>query len=341
MTIPRAILSLLPTLFRSRASMQAEILVLRHQLAVLQRAGRRPRLTPADRLLWSWISRHWSGWKESLVIVKPETVIAWRRRKFREHWTNLARSGRTGRPTIPRDVRDLIRRISSANPLWGTPRMQGELGKIGIDASRSTIDKYRVRRRKPPSPGWPAFLTNHASDLFSIDFFIVPTIRFRVLFVFLVLATDRRRVVHFNVTPNPTSEWTARQIVQAFPWDTAPKYLLRDRDGIYGIEFRSTVRNPGTTEVTTAPRSPWQNPYVERLIGSVRRECLDHVIVLGEDHLRRVLKQYFRYYHRSRTHLALDMDAPESRPVQPEEFGEVVQIPEVARLHHRYERRAA
>ena len=159
--------------------------------------------------------------------------------------------------------------------------MQGELGKIGIDVSRSTIDKYRVRHRKPPSPGWRAFLASHACDLVSIDFFIVPTIRFRVLFVFLVLATDRRRVVHFNVTANPTAEWTARQIVQAFPWDTAPTYLLRDRDGIYGNEFRCSVTNLGIKDVMTAPRSPWQNPYVERLIGSIRRECLAHVACSG------------------------------------------------------------
>ena len=336
-----AIVASLSALLRSRASVQMEILVFQHQLAVLQQSGRRPRLTPSDRLLWSWISRHWAGWKDALVIVKPETVIAWRRRKFREHWTKLTRAGKPGRPLVPKEIRDLIRRLSSANPLWGTPRILGELAKIGIDVSQSTIDKYRVRHRKTPSPGWRAFLANHASDLVSIDFFIVPTTRFRVLFVFLILATDRRRVLHFNVTTNPTSEWTARQITQAFPWDTAPAYLLRDRDRIYGSGFRNSVRNLGIEEVMISPRSPWQNPYVERLIGSIRRECIDHMVVFSEEHLRKILRRYFRYYHRSRTHLALEMDSPESRPVEPVDLGDVVQLPEVGGLHHRYERWAA
>ena len=185
------------------------------------------------------------------------------------------------------------------------------------------------------------FLENHVKELVSTDFFVVPTVSFRVLFVFVVLAHDRRRAIHFNVTAHPTAEWTAQQIAEAFPWDSAPRYLLHDRDAIYGESFQKRVREIGIREVLTAPRSPWQNPYVERLIGSIRRECLDHVIVLNESSLRRILKSYFQYYERTRTHLALEKDAPEGRAIQPPEVGVVLEFPEVGGLHHRYERRAA
>jgi len=197
------------------------------------------------------------------------------------------------------------------------------------------------RRRRPPSPTWRAFLSNHAKDLVAIDFFVVPTIRFRVLFVLVVLRHHRRQVVHFNVTEHPTAEWTAQQIVETFPWGDVPRYLLRDRDGVYGSHFRQRVRGMGIEEVMTAPQSPWQNAYAERLIGSIRRECLDHVIVLSEDHLRRVLRSYFSYYHGWRTHLSLDMDCPEPREIQGAEVGEIIEVPEVGGLHHHYERRAA
>ncbi len=231
--------------------------------------------------------------------------------------------------------------MSKANPFWGSPRIRDELHKIGIDLAKSTIEKYMVKHRKPSSSTWRTFLDNHVGDLVSIDFFVVPTIRNTVLFVFLVLAHDRRRVVHFNVTQYPTSVWTAQQIVEAFPWDTAPRYLLRDRDKIYGHAFQNRVKNIGMKEVKIAPRSPWQNPYVERLIGSIRRECLDHVIVFDERHLKRVLTDYFSYYHRYRTHLSLDSDCPESRPVQIKEMGNVIAFPEVGGLHHNYEWRKA
>jgi transposase InsO family protein len=198
-----------------------------------------------------------------------------------------------------------------------------------------------VRHRKPPSPTWRSFLDNHVKDLVSLDFFVVPTATFRVLFVLLILAHDRRRVVHFNVTSNPSAEWTAQQVVQAFPDDRIPRYLLRDRDCIYGKFFRRRVKNLGIKEVLTAARSPWQNPYVERLISSIRRECLDHVIVLNEQHLRRILRSYFQYYHRSRCHLSLEGDAPEPRAVQGSELGQVIELPEVGGLHHRYVREAA
>jgi transposase InsO family protein len=228
-----------------------------------------------------------------------------------------------------------------ANPLWAAPRIHGELLKLGIDVSQATVAKYMVRQRKPPSQTWRAFLSNHVKNLISTDFFIVPTISFRVLFVFIVLGHQRRRLLHFNVTSHPTAEWTAQQIPEAFPWDSAPRYLLHDRDSIYGDSFRQRVRGMGTREVLTAPRSPWQNPYAERLIGSVRRECLDHVVVLNETALRRTLSSYFTYYLKTRTHLALGKDAPEARAIQPPKLGAVVEILEVGGLHHRYERRAA
>ena len=231
--------------------------------------------------------------------------------------------------------------MSQANSGWRAPRIVGELGKLGIVVAESTVRKYMLPRRRPPAPTWRAFLSNHAKDLVALDFFVVPTVRFRVLFVLVVLRHQRRQVVHFNVTGNPTAQWTSQQIVEAFPWDGAPRYLLRDRDGVYGKHFRDRVRGMGIEEVMTAPQSPWQNAYAERLIGSIRRECLDHVIVLNEDHLRRVLRSYFSYYHDWRTHLALDMDCPEPRDIQGAEAGEVVEVPEVGGLHHHYERRAA
>jgi len=336
-----SLLDCLAAALRSRAGLQAENLALRHQLAVLRRGSKRPQLRQADRLLWAWLSRAWSGWREAIVIVKPETVIAWRRRKFREYWTKLSRSGKPGRPAIPKEVRDLIRRMSRANPLWGAPHIVGELNKIGITLPRSTVAKYMVRHRKPPSQTWKSFLKNHIADIVAVDFFIVPTVRNQVLFVFLVLAHERRRVLHFNITTNPTAEWTAQQIVNAFPWDEAPSLLLRDRDSICGEFFQRRIKNMGIKQVVTAARSPWQNPFVERLIGSIRRECLDHVIVMNEKHLRRILAAYFIYYHRWRVHQSLEMDCPEHRNVHMLDRGRVVEIGHIGELHHHYERVAA
>jgi len=231
--------------------------------------------------------------------------------------------------------------MATANPLWGAPRIHGELLKLGVDVAERTVSRLVPKRRTPPSQTWRTFLTNHVRDLVSIDFFIVPTTRLRVLFVFVVLAHDRRRVLHFNVTEHPTAAWTAQQIVDAFPDDSAPSYLLRDRDSVYGHAFRQRVKGMGIGEVLTAPHSPWQNPFAQRLIGSIRRECLNHILVLGEQHLRRILIRYLAYYHGARTHLSLDKDAPDGRPIERPERGRVVPVPEVGGLHHRYVRRAA
>ena len=328
--------------FRSRAALQVEILALRHQLLVVQRGnrGRRLRLSFPDRLLWVWLSHLWSSWRSALMIVRPETVIAWHRRGFRLYWSWKSRHPQ-GRSSVSREVIDLIHKMSLANPRWGAPRIHGELMKLGFELSESTVAKYMVRHRKPPSQTWRTFLTNHAKDLVSCDFFVAPTVFFRVLFVFVILSHERRRPVHFAVTEYPTSEWVAHQLREAFPWDSAPRHLLRDRDSSYGEKFSEATRWLGIREVLTEPQSPWQNAYVERLIGSIRRECLDHVIVLNESGLRRILKSYFDYYERSRTHLSLEKDAPVSRPIQTPTTGRVVSIPQVGGLHHRYERLAA
>jgi putative transposase len=327
--------------FRSRVSMQIEIVALRHQVAVYRQTVSRPRLQTSDRLFWAWLSRLWPGWLDALEFVQPRTVIAWQRRRIRDYWRRLGQQRTPGRPTIAKELRELIQAMWQANPTWGSPRIVGELRKLGIEVAKSTVEKYRVRPRKPPSPTWKAFLQNHVKDLVSMDFFVVPTATYQVLFVLVILAHERRQIMHYNVTEHPTAAWTAQQVVDAFPWDEAPRYLLRDRDRIYGDAFRQRVRNMGIQEVLIVPRSPWQNPYVERVIGSIRRELLDHVIVLNERHFTRLLQSYLEYYHGYRTHRALDMDTPVPRPVQPPELGRVWEVPEVGGLHHHYERIAA
>ena len=327
--------------FRSHQSLRLENMALRHQLAVYQHTVKRPKLRPADRLFWRWLSRLWSDWQAALAFVQPRTVIAWQKKRFRDYWRHLSQSGKPGRPAISKEVRALIRDMWRSNPLWGAPRIVGELRKLGITVAKSTVEKYRPRVRTPASPTWKTFLTNHVPDIVACDFFTVPTATCRVLFVFIMLAHARRRIVHFNITEHPTAQWTAQQIVEAFPWETAPRYLLRDRDAIYSVTFQRRIKNLGIEEVKIAPRSPWQNPYCERLIGSIRREVLDHVIVLNDQHLRRVLTAYLSYYHRSRTHLSLAMDCPHHRAVEPPEVGTVRALPEVGGLHHRYARQAA
>jgi putative transposase len=330
------------SLFKTRAALQLENVALRHQIGVLRRSVKsRSRLYTADRLFWVWLSGVWADWRSSLVIVKPDTVVAWHRKAFRVFWTGKIRRGQPGRPSVPKSVRELIRTMSRENSLWGAPRIHGELLKLGIEIGETSVSKYMVRRRRPPSQTWRTFLENHVKSMVSVDFFIVPTIRFQILYVFLVLAHDRRRILHFGVTAHPTAEWTVHQLREAFPWDSAPRYLLRDRDRIFGRDFVEQVKAMGIKEVLSAPHSPWQRAYVERVIGTIRRECLDHVIVFNETSLRCHLQAFRSYYHRGRTHLGLQKDTPEPRPVQLPEAGHIISIAEVGGLHHRYERRAA
>jgi putative transposase len=340
MSVLLSLLLTLRTWACSRAALQLEVFALRHQLQVLQRTRpRRLRLAKADRWLWVMLSRLWTEWRTALRIVKPETVIAWHRRDFRLLWAWKSR-GRIGRPTVPADVRALIRTMAAANPRWGAPRIHGELLKLGIDVCQSTVAKYMVRQRQPPSQTWSTFLRNHIGQIVAADFFVVPTATYRLMFVLVLLAHDRRRIRHVAVTAHPTAEWTAQQLREAFPWDEAPRFLIHDRDHAFD-RLGTTAMAMGIEEVLTAPHSPWENAFVERFIGSARRECFDHVIVFNEAGLLRLMTAYCSYYERSRTHLSLDKDTPIPRPVTPPLDGAIVAIAEVGGLHHRYERRAA
>jgi transposase InsO family protein len=330
----------LVSIVRTREDLMLENIALRHQLMVVQRHAKRPRITGADRALWVTLRWLWPGWHKRLVVVKPATVIAWHRAGFCTYWRWKSRN-KGGRPRIDPESRELLRQMWRDNPTWGSPHIQAELAKLGIEVSDPTVRKYRPRTQKPPSQNWRTFLKNHASDIVAIDFFVVPTVTFKLLYVFVVLVHDRQRIVHFKVTASPSAQWTGQQVVEAFPYDTAPGYLLRDRDRIYGTDFARRVSSMGIEQVVTAYRSPWQNPYVERAIGSLRRECFDPVIILGEQHLRRVLREYLVYYHESRTHRGLDNDCPEPRAVEHPEMGKGVAFPVLGGLHHRYSRRAA
>ena len=271
--------------------------------------------------------------------MKPETVVKWHRDGFRLYWRWKSWK-KPGCPKIDAEICRLIRRMSRENITWGSPRIQSELALLGYAVDQSTVAKYMYRHCKPPAQTWRTFLANHVPDIAAIDFFIVTTVRFRLLYCFIVLRHDRRRVVHLNVTAHPTARWTAQQVVEAFPYNEAPRFMIRDRDGIYGHDFRERVKHLGIEEVVIAYRSPWQSPYVERLIGSIRRDCLDHVIVFNEAHLRRILTRYFAYYHDSRTHLSLERNAPIPRKTEPPSQGTVIAIPQLGGLHHRYTRAA-
>jgi transposase InsO family protein len=323
-------------LFRSRAAIEAENMVLRQQINVLQRtAPRRPRFGSIDRLVFVGLYRLFPSVRDALRIVQPETVIHWHRAGFGAYWRWKPRR-RGGRPTVSGETRRLIRAMSLANPLWGAPRIHGELLKLGIDIGQTSVAKYMARRRRPPSQGWRTFLRNHADGIAAMDLFVVPTISFRLLDGLLILRHDRRRILWMGVTAHPTAEWIARQVVEACAWEPVPSYILRDRDQAYGKAFTRRICAMGIRDRPTAPRSPWQNAYAERLIGSIRRECTDHVVVLGEQHLRHILLSYLNYYNALRTHLSLDKDAPAPRAVQA--LGRIVATPILGGLHHQYHR---
>jgi transposase InsO family protein len=310
------ILAVLASPFKSNTRLEAENAALRHQLIVLRRKVKgRAHLTNNDRWFFIQMYRWFPSILAVLVIIRPETLVHWHRAGFRHYWRWKSRSP-GGRPQIETDLRALIRRMSVENPLWGAPRIHGELLKLGFEVAQSSVAKYMVKRRGPPSQEWRTFLRNHAPDIAAMDLFVVPTIGFDLLYAFVIMRLDRRDLVWINVTANPTAEWVARQITEAFPWDGAPRYVIRDRDRIYGTIVTRRLRAMGIRDKPTAPASPWQNGFAERLIGSIRRECLDHVIVLGEAHLHRILKSYARYYNGVRTHRSLNKDAPASRPVQ-------------------------
>jgi transposase InsO family protein len=309
------VLAVLASPFKSKLRLEAENAVLRHQLIVLRRRPRgRVRLTNNDRWFFIQLYRWFLSILQVLTISQPETLVRWHRAGFRRYWR--WRSRPLGGLPIETELRLLIRRMSIENSLWGAPRIHGELLKLGFEVAQSSVAKYMAKRRGLPSQGWRTFLHNHAPDIAAMGLFVVPTIGFDLLYAFVIVRLDRRKLVWINVTATPTAEWIARQITEAFPWEEAPHYLIRDRDRIYGSVVTHRLRAMGIRDTPTAPASPWQNGLAERLIGSIRRECVDHIIVLGEMHLRRVVKSYADYYHSVRTHRSLNKDPPVSRPVQ-------------------------
>jgi transposase InsO family protein len=329
-------LAVLASPFRSKLRLEAENAVLRHQLIVLSRRPRgRVRLTNHDRLFFIQLYRWFPAILQVLTIIRPETLVRWHRAGFRCYWRWKSRP-RGGRPQIETELRALIRRMSVENPLWGAPRIHGELLKLGFEVAQSSVAKYMVKRRGPPSQGWRTFLRSHAPSIAAMDLFVVPTIGFKLLYAVVIVRLDRRDLVWINVTAHPTAEWVARQITEAFPWNEAPRYMIRDRDCIYGAVVTRRLRAMGIRDKPIAPASPWQNGFVERLIGSIRRECLDHIIIRGEAQLRRVLKSYADYYNRFRTHRSLNKDAPVSRSVQ--RTGVIRSGAILGGLHHHYGR---
>jgi transposase InsO family protein len=329
-------LTLFASPFKSKSRLEAENAALRHQLIVVQRKMRgRVHLTNGDRLFLVQLYRWFPSVLRAIMIIRPETLVRWHRSGFRRYWRWKSRS-LGGRPQVDADLRALIQRMSAENPLWGAPRIHGELLKLGFEVAQSSVAKYMVKRCSPPSQGWRTFLRNHAPDIAAMDLFVAPTIGFDLLYAFIIVRLARRDLVWINVTTNPSADWIARQITEAFPWNEAPRYLIRDRDQVYGVAVRHRLRAMGIRDKPIAPGSPWQNGFAERLIGSIRRECVDHVIVLGEAHLRRILQAYARYYNDLRTHRSLDKDAPFSRPVQ--RIGRITSHVLLGGLHHHYMR---
>ncbi len=332
------ILKLLITFLRdftkSRSRLEAEVLVLRHQLGILRReSSRRVRVSRFDRAMIAWACRIWPSLLQSIVIVKPDTVLRWHRNGFRLYWRWKSRHP-GGRPPIEGEIRELIRRISFDNPLWGAPRIHGELLKLGIDVCQTTVAKYMVKGKGRGGQTWQTFLKSHKDGIASLDFLVVPTVGFKLLYCLVILGHERRKILWVGVTFHPTSEWLARQVTEAFPWEEAPEYLIRDNDRIFGLVYCRRLEAMGIRDRPTSLRSPWQNGCVERVIGSIRRECLDHVIIFGEAHLRQIMRQYVQYYNSARTHLSLKKDSPMGRVVQ--HAGEVRSIDWLEGLHHQY-----
>jgi putative transposase len=330
----------LSVFFRSRYNLGLEILALRQQLGVLKRKQPRPRLRIQDRMFWILLRRLWPAWSNVLIIVKPQTVVAWHRAGFRLFWRLRSRPKKVGRPTVDGEVRALIRRMVEENPTWGAPRIHGELLKLGFEVSERTVSRY-LRRVSPPDDArkrWSAFLRNHREVITAMDLFTVPTLTFRVLYCFFVIEHRRRKILLFNVTEHPTGPWIVQQLREAFPESCSYRYLILDRDAKFGTEVTKILTASGIKSTRTSPASPWQNGIAERWIGSCRRELLDHVIVLNDVHLRRLIREYISYYHADRIHDSLEKDSPAMRPVcgRPNQSACLVSFPRIGGLHHRY-----
>jgi len=338
----RVLLGAVRATFRTHRDLTLENLALRQQLALFKQRTPHPPISAVDRAFWSWLSQVWPNWRGALLIVKPETVVGWHRHGFRVFWRWKSRAT-FGRPRKDAALRRLIGEMARANLCWGAPRIHGELLKLGFAVAQSTVARYMPRRRRcPPSQSWRTFLNNHLSQAVGIDFFTIPSATFRVFYGFVVLDHRRRRIRHMNATEHPTAAWTRQQLLEAFPFDAPTRFLHRDRDSIFNGLVRQTIAALGIGEVLSAPKSPWQNPFAERVIGSLRRELLNHVIVLGEDHARQLLRTYRVYYNGAHTHLSLSKDSPDSREIDHPEHGTTVAaLPVLGGLHHRYRRRAA
>lgn len=330
--------------FRSRHALGLELVAFRHQLAVLKRQKPRPKLSRWDRLFWLTLRRLWPKWSSVLLIVKPETVVRWHRAGFQWYWRFLSRH-RPGRPKITSELQKLIRSMATENPTWGAPRIHGELLKLGFEISECTVSRYlhRMPRHRDSGKRWLTFLKNHREAIAAMDFFTVPTATFRVLYCFFVISHSRRRILHFNATEHPTSQWIVQQLREAFPEDRAAKYLVLDRDGKFSGDVARMLECLGSKLIRTAYRSPWQNGVAERWVGTCRRELLDHVIVVSESHLRRLVREYLHYYHEDRVHDALIKDTPTGRVLElrQTDVARVMGVPRVGGLHHRYQRQTA
>jgi putative transposase len=328
----------IPAFFRGRSRQAIVELALRQQLATFAEKGRRPRIAPADRGFWVFLSKVLLEWKEILVIVQPETVVRWHRKGFRLYWRSISKRG-PGRPPIPAEVQALIRRFANENG-WRARKVRAELAKLGISVGLSTVSRY-LPKRDPDHhqrQRWKTFLRNHKHGITAMDFLVVPTARFRLLYAWFVIGHDRREIIHFGVTEHPTSSWVVQHLREAFPNDTSPQFLIYDNDSIFSERVTETIENIGIAPRRTAFRSPWQNGIAERWVGSARRELLDHVIVLNEKHLQHLLREYVDYYNADRVHTKLQ-DSPNGRPTErrPTPEAQVVGSPRVGGLHHRYE----
>ena len=338
-------LALVQALAASRMELALENLALRQQVAALKRERPRPRLTDLDRLFWVALRERWRDWVNALIIVKPETVVRWHQAAFKRHWARLSGSGKSsGRPRVSRATRALIRKMATDNPGWGAPRIHAELLKLGIDIGEATVSRYLPKCLPDPDKveRWKAFLRNHMPDIAAMDFVTIPTASFKVLYCLFFIHHDRRRILHYNVTPNPTAAWVLQQLREVFFDDPCIHYLIHDRDSKFS-GVTEWLKSAGAKSVRTAYRSPWQNGICESWVLTLRREMLDHVVVFNETHARRLISDFVAYYHEDRCHLALNKDSPLPRPVQakPSEDAEVVAIPRVGGIHHRYEWRDA
>jgi transposase InsO family protein len=330
----RLLLNLFAAVFKPKSRLEAENAALRHQLTVLQRKVRgRVQFTNADRLFFILLYRWFPSVLKAMTIIRPETVVRWHRAGFRHYWRRKS-AAEGGRPPIAADLRALIRCMSNENRLWGAPRIHGELLKLGFVVAQSTVAKYMARKSDPSGQSWSVFLRNHAPHTAAMDLFVVPTIGFNLLYVLVIVRLARRELLWINATAHPTAEWIAQQLTEAFPWNETPRYLIRDRDRIFGATVTRRLRAMGIRDRPIAADPPWQNAYAERLIGTIRRECLDHMIVFGETQLRRIVAKYASYYNETRTHRSLDKDSPFHRAI--EHIGVIKSQPVLGGLHHQY-----